>query len=72
MIILNHGGRQKTNYIEVMKIPVNNHFSRELFHEFFHTIRNWVERNRYNISFLKNMFSLFGAQNQKLTKICSK
>ena len=24
------------------------------------------------ISFLKNMFSLFGAQNQKLTKICSK
>ena len=65
MIILNHGGRQKTNYIEVMKISVNNHFSRELFHEFFHTIRNWVERNRYyNIFFKKYVFIIWSSESK--------
>lgn len=65
MIILNHGGRQKTNYIEVMKIPVNNHFSRKLFHEFFHTIRNWVERNRYyNIFFKKYVFIIWSSESK--------
>ena len=65
MIILNHRKQKKTNYIEVMKIPVNNHFSRELFHEFFHTIRNWVERNRYyNIFFKKYVFIIWSSESK--------